>query len=268
MSDTIHSTAIIDSTVELSADVSVGPYSIISGNVKIGRGTKVGPHVVIEGNTTIGEECEIFQFASIGAKPQDLKFQGEPSTLVIGSGNKIREYVTLQPGTKGGIMTTEIGDNNLFMANSHVGHDCRIGNRNIFANSVALAGHVTVFDGAIVGGLAGIHQFVRVGSYSFLSAGSKVGQDIPPYCFGQGDRCYLRGVNVVGLQRNGFSPEEVTAIKKSYRLLFGSVGGLEEKINGLPSELSDQKVIQDMIDFIKDSERGVAQPLRSVSSTD
>lgn len=263
MSSKIHPTAIIDPAAKLGVEVEVGPYSIIGPNVELGDHCWVGPHVVIEGLTTIGASCELFQFSSVGSKPQDLKYRNEPSTLVIGARNKIREYVTLQPGTAGGNMTTRIGDNNLFMANSHVGHDCIIGSNNIFANSVGLAGHVTVFDNVILGGLVGVHQFVRIGSHAFLSAGSMVGADIPPYCVGQGDRAHLRGINLIGLERSGFTSDDVTAIKKTYRQLFMTVGHLQEKIQSLPDELSSRPAIQAMLKFISDSERGVCQPERS-----
>lgn len=268
MSTEIHPTAVIDASAELAADVSVGPFSVIGPNVQIGRGTRVGSHVVIEGHTSIGERCEIFQFASVGARPQDLKYRGEPSTLIIGNGNVIREYVTLQPGTEGGKMTTTIGEGNLFMACSHVGHDCVVGDRNILANSVALAGHVTIHNNVILGGMVGVHQFVRIGNHAFLGGGSMVGQDIAPYCFGQGDRCHLRGVNLVGLQRAGMSSEEVTAIKKAYRHFFSVPGGVTGKLNTLPQELAELPVVEVMTKFIRESERGLAQPHRNVSQGD
>lgn len=268
MSVQIHPTAIVDADAKLAADVVVGPYSIIGPDVVIGEGTRIGPHVVIEGKTTIGSKCEIYQFASVGARPQDLKFRGEPSTLIIGDRNLIREFVTLQPGTAGGKMTTVIGNGNLFMANSHVGHDSEIGDGNIFANSVAIAGHVTIHNHATLGGLSAVHQFVRIGSYAFLSGGSMVGQDIPPYCFGQGDRCHLRGVNVVGLQRGQFSEEEISAVKKVYRILFGAVGAAQPRLELIPSELLELDAVQRLVDFVKTSERGLTQPLRSVPSSD
>lgn len=268
MATHIHSTAIVDPKANLAENVEVGAYSIIGPDVTIGSGTRVAPHVMIEGRTTIGANCELFQFSSIGAKPQDLKYHGEPSTLTIGDKNIIREYVTLQPGTEGGGMTTTIGDGNLFMANSHVGHDCDVGNGNILSNSVALAGHVTVEDSVILGGLVGVHQFVRLGSHSFLGAGSMVGHDIPPYCFGQGDRCHLRGINLIGLQRAKLCAEDVTAIKKAYRHLFGSTGGAVQKIDSLPEEIASNSAIQHFTTFIRESERGVAQPLRNVGRSD
>ena len=159
----IHATAIVDPKAKLGAGVHVGPYSIIGPNVQLGDGCRIAPHVVIEGHTTLGENSDVFQFVSLGSAPQDLKFKGEPSTLIIGARNKIREYVTLRPGPASGHMTTVVGDNNLFMANSHVGHDCKVGSNNVFANTVGLAGHVSVGNNVILGGLVGLHQFCRIG---------------------------------------------------------------------------------------------------------
>jgi UDP-N-acetylglucosamine acyltransferase len=263
MSCEIHQTAIIDANAKLGAGVTVGAYSVIGPHVEVGDRTRIGPHVVIEGRTSFGEECDIFQFSSIGSAPQDLKYHGEPSTLVIGARNKIREFVTIQPGTEHGRMTTQVGDNNLFMANSHVGHDCSVGSNNVFANSVSLAGHVTIESNVILGGMVGIHQFARVGNYAMLGAGSMVANDVPPYCIGQGDRCVLRGVNTIGLQRAGFSEEEIKAVRKVYRLLFAKVGGVKEKMNAIPEELVRMPRIAAMIEFIRSSSRGVASPSRS-----
>lgn len=256
----IHPTAIVDSKAEIDSSVRIGAYSIIGPNVKIAAGSKIGPHVVIDGHTSLGSGCNVSPFASLGGAPQDLKFKGEPSTLVIGTNNTVREYVTLQPGTGSGTMTTTIGDNNLFMANSHVAHDCRVGNNNIFANSVALAGHVTIQNNVILGGMAGIHQFARVGSYVMVSAGSMVAQDVPPYCIIQGDRACLRGLNLIGLQRSGMSENEITAIKKIYRALFSTVGRLKEKIESLPPEIQNEPKTKFMIDFILQSKRGICNP--------
>ena len=264
MSD-IHSTAIVEDGAELADGVEVGPYSIIRSTVKIGQNTRIGPHVVIEGHTSIGADCEIFQFASVGAKPQDLKYAGEPSTLEIGDANIVREFVTLQPGTRGGGMKTIIGNNNLFMANAHVGHDSSIGNNNIFANSVALAGHVQVFDNSTLGGLSAVHQFARIGSGSFISGGSMVGQDITPFCFAQGDRCTVRGINAVGLQRAGMNESEISAIKKTYRQLFVASGNLTRKLETVDPDLKSFPQVRLMLDFISSSERGVALGARGES---
>ncbi|MCL4139356.1 UNVERIFIED_CONTAM: hypothetical protein GTU68_039304, partial [Idotea baltica] len=201
----IHSTAIIHEGASLGEGTEVGPYSVIGSKVKLGKNNIIKSHVVIEGNTEIGDENTFFQFASVGAAPQDLKFHGEDSKLIIGNKNTIREYVTLQPGTEGGGMLTSIGDQNLFMASSHVGHDCKVGNANVIANSVALAGHVTIHDFVIMGGLSAVHQFVRIGDSSMISGGSMVIKDIPPFSIAQGDRASLVGINKIGLERRGFS---------------------------------------------------------------
>ncbi len=260
----IHPTAIVSPQAELGSDVEVGPYSIIGPNVQLGDRCKIHPHVVVDGHTTLGSDNEVFPFASLGAAPQDLKFKGEPSTLIVGTGNKIRECVTLHPGTAKGTMSTVIGNNNLFMANCHVAHDCRVGSNNVFANSAALAGHVTVQDSVILGGLVGIHQFCRVGSFVILSAGAMVPYDVPPYCMGQGDRCYLRGINVIGLERAGMTKEEVAEIRRVYRLLFSTVGKLKEKIAAIPSELAAKPRVKYMLDFIGASERGVMSPAKKL----
>lgn len=263
MASEIHSTAIIQPGAEIGVDVQIGPYAVIGPHVKIGDRSKIGSHVVIEGHTTIGEACMLSQFASLGAVPQDLKYKGEPSQLILGKGNMVREFVTMHIGTATGTMVTRIGDNNLFMANSHVAHDCQIGNNCVFANSVALAGHVQVGNNAILGGLAGVHQFCRVGTYAIISAGSMIGSDVAPYCMGQGDRCQLRGLNLIGLKRAGMSVSEVAAIKRAYRHFFSSVGHFPEKIASLPEDLATHPRVQVLVDFIqKSGKRGLCQARR------
>ena len=260
----IHPTAIIYPGAELGTGVKVGPYAIIGPHVKIGDNTVVRSHAVVEGYTTLGSSNQIFQFASVGGQPQDLKYKGEPSTLVLGNSNIVREYVTLHPGTKAATMTTIIGSGNLFMANCHVGHDCRLGDGNVFANSVALAGHVDIHSYVIVGGLAGIHQFVRLGSHSIIGAGSMVGQDVPPFCIAQGDRSFLRGVNVIGLERAGKSPEEIAVVKRAYRHFFATTGKLNEKVNKLPAELAEHPLVTMMTDFFSSTNRGISGPAKDL----
>ncbi len=255
----IHPTAIIDKKAELGEGVQVGPYSIIGQKVRIGDNTKVGPHVVIDGKTTIGKNNTFFQFASVGAIPQDLKYHGEDSELIIGDNNTIRECVTMQLGTEGGGMLTKVGDSNLLMAYVHIAHDCIVGNSNIFANAATLAGHVVVTNYAVLGGLTAIHQFVRIGEYVMLSGGSMVGKDIPNYCIAQGNHATLHGVNVVALKRNGFSEEEIAMIRKVYRILFFRGGIVEQKIAGLDDDIKSNKNIAAWIDFIRSSERGIAE---------
>jgi len=261
----IHSTAIVDKAAELGEDVSVGPYSIVGPHVRIGDRTKIGPHAVLSGHTVLGADNVIFQFASVGSAPQDLKYKNEPTTLEIGSRNTIREYVTLNPGTITGLRRTVIGDDNLFMVSSHVAHDCVVGNSNVFANSVALAGHVFIGNYVILGGLVAVHQFNRVGDYAFLSGGAMVTDDIPPYCMGQGDRAELRGLNLVGLKRAGFSETDVAEVKKAYRYLFATRGSLEKKLASFPAELGAKPRVKFMLDFIANSKRGVSLPQKTMA---
>jgi UDP-N-acetylglucosamine acyltransferase len=262
---TIHPTAIVAPEAQIGRGTTIGAYSIVGPHVVIGEGNKIGPHVVIEGYTTIGSENTIFQFASVGSAPQDLKYRGEASTLVVGDKNIIREYVTLQPGTAGGEMMTVIGNQNLFMVSSHVAHDCRVGDRNVFANSVAVAGHVEIGNGVILGGLCGIHQFVKIGDLSMLAGGSMINRDVPPYCMVQGNRAYLVGLNLVGLERNGLSNAEVRDLKLIYQRLFKENGVLRDKLVELENEYTHFKFASKLFEFIRASQRGVtrAQSKRS-----
>lgn len=262
----IHETAIISDGAQLGEGVTVGAYSIIGPHVVIGKNTAVASHVVIEGYTTFGEENQIFQFASIGSRPQDLKFKGEKSRLVVGNKNLIREYVTLQPGTEGGGMETRVGNGNLFMVSSHLGHDSQVGNDNIIANCVALAGHVTVGNRVTLGGLCAVHQFCRVGDSSMVAGGAIVTQDIVPYTIVQGDRARTCGVNVIGMERAGLSSEEISAVRKVYKLLFlkGS-GSLKERIALARTEHQTSAAVTKVLDFIELSQRGIA-PIRKGNS--
>jgi UDP-N-acetylglucosamine acyltransferase len=255
----IHPTAIVSSTAKIGADCVVGPYCIIGDKVSIADNCKLHSHVVVQGNTTIGEGTEIFPFASVGNKPQDLKFKGEDSLLIIGKNNIIREYVTLQPGTSGGGMKTTVGDQNLFMANSHLGHDSSIGSGNIIANSVAIAGHVTIGNRVTIGGLCGIHQFVKIGDYAMVAAGAMVTQDLPHACMAHGNRACLVGINTIGLKRAGFSEEDIQAVRTLYRNIFLKTGTLKEKIQ-LAKEGNNNapQIVQDFIAFISSSNRGIA----------
>lgn len=251
-----HPTAIIDPQAQLHESVTVGPYSVIGPKVKIGAGTTIGPHVVIEGRTTLGERNRIFQFAALGATPQDLKFHGEDGELVIGDDNQIREFATLHIGTEGGGMVTRVGNQNLLMAYSHVAHDCVVGNGCILANSANLAGHVLLGDHAIVTGLAAVHQFTRIGKHAFISGGSMVTMDVPPYCTAQGDRAELVGLNTVGLSRHGYTPEQISRIKDAYKILFRSKLGLNEAISKLKAEHGGHAEIDHLIEFMTSSSRG------------
>jgi UDP-N-acetylglucosamine acyltransferase len=255
----IHSTAIIDTTAELDSGVEVGPYSIIGPRVKIGKNTRIGPHVVIDGWTEIGEECTIFQFASLGAVPQDLKYRGEESRVIIGSNNTIREFVTINRGTAQAGGETRLGSNNLLMAYCHVAHDCRIGSHVVLANAATLAGHIEMEDHAIVGGLAAVHQFVRLGSYCIIGGCSGVSQDIPPYMMANGQRAQLYGLNIEGLKRHRFPEEAVNNLKKAYRVIFRSGLTVEKALEQLESEIQNSAEVNHLITFIKASKRGIAR---------
>ncbi len=253
----IHPTAIVDREVELGAGVSVGPYSIIQGRVVIGPGTQIGPHVVIKEFTTIGARCRIFQFAAVGEIPQDLKFQGEESQLIIGDDNTIREFATMHRGTGGGGGLTSIGNHNLFMAYTHVAHDCHVGHGVIMSNAATLAGHIRVEDHAILGGLSAVHQFGRVGRHAFIGGCSAVHRDVPPYAMAVGNRAKLVGLNLVGMKRAGFSEATLHALKRAYEILFLSEMNLKEAIGRLRQEFPHIPEIQNLLNFLETSERGL-----------
>jgi UDP-N-acetylglucosamine acyltransferase len=255
----VHPTAVIHPGARLHETVEVGPYSIIGERVTIGEGSRIGPHVVIDGRTTIGARNRIFPFASVGGAPQDLKYAGEDTELIIGDGNTIRESATLNIGTAGGGGVTRVGSNNLFMAYSHVAHDCVVGNGCIIANSVALAGHVTLEDFVILGGLAAVHQFTRLGKHAFIAGGSMVTMDVAPYCTAQGDRAELAGLNVVGLQRHGFSEEQIGRIKEAYKVLFRAKLQLSEAVAQLQTEMGGHSEIDYLLNFVNQSKRGLTR---------
>lgn len=255
----IHRTAIIHPKTDLGSDVEVGPYSILGENVKIRDGTKISSHVVINGWTEIGKNCQIFPFASLGEIPQDLKFKGEKSYLIIGSGNTIREYVTINRGTEGGGGKTVIGDNNLLMAYVHVAHDCILGNNLVLANAVTLAGHIEIEDYAMLGGLVGVHQFVRVGRNAFVAGLSAVTQDIPPYMLAFGNRAQLYGLNKEGLRRSNFSEETIEKLKRAYRTLFRSNIPLKEALEIVKKEIPNSSEVMYLLNFIEKSKRGVCK---------
>jgi UDP-N-acetylglucosamine acyltransferase len=255
----VHSTAIVAPGAKLHATAEVGPYAVIGPQVEIGAGTTVGPHAVIDGRTRLGERNKVFQFASVGAPPQDLKYAGEDSALEIGNENLIREFTTLHKGTKGGGGVTRIGDRNLFMAYAHVAHDCQVGNGCVLANAATLGGHVEIGDNVILGGLAAVHQFTRIGQHAFVAGGAMVVMDVPPFCIAQGDRAELAGVNTIGLARHGFGEDRITRVKEAYRILFRSKLPLEEAVERLRTELGDQSEIQTLLTFVTTSERGLTR---------
>jgi UDP-N-acetylglucosamine acyltransferase len=253
----IHPTAIVHPEAKLHETVEVGPYAVIGPKVRLGAGTRVGPHAVIEGDTTLGERNRVFQFASVGAIPQDLKYAGEDTKLVIGDDNQIREFATLHIGTTGGGGVTRIGNKNLFMAYSHVAHDCTIENGCVLANCSTLAGHVLLGNYVVLGGLSAIHQFTRIGDYAFIAGGAMVAMDVPPYCTAQGDRAELLGLNTVGLSRHGFTEEQIYRIKDAYKILFRSKLGLNEAMAKLQAEHSGHTEIEFLLDFVENSKRGL-----------
>lgn len=255
----IHPTAVVAAGAQLAQDVEVGAYAVIGPHVRIGRGTTIGAHAVIEGTTTIGERNRIFQFASLGAIPQDLKYHGEPSELVIGDDNQVREFTTMHVGTEGGGAVTRIGNHSLFMNFSHVAHDCQIGNRVILANGATLGGHVTVEDYVIVGGLAAVHQFVRLGESSMLAGGAIVVQDVPPFCVVQGDRAGLVGLNVEGMRRRRFAEEELRALRFAYRTLFRSGLRLQEAVRKIRDEQGVGARVERLLAFVESTKRGICR---------
>ena len=257
----IHPTAIISKKAKLADSVSVGPYTIIGDNAVVGSGVKIGAHCLIDGFTSIGKSCEIFTGAVIGSRPQDLKFKGGKTYLEIGDGNIIREYCTFNPGTEEGGKTL-IGDNNLFMAYSHVAHDCIIGNSCIFANNATLAGHVTIEDKAVIGGLVAVHQFVKVGILSIVGGCSKVVQDIPPYSTCDGHPAKVFGLNLIGLRRHNIAGESIKQLDRAFKILFNEELTPKHALEKIEKEVKSTKEVSYLVDFIKNSERGISKSCR------
>lgn len=257
----IHPSAVIDPTAILASDVEIAPYVIIGKHVTIGKGTSIGAHTVIGDWTEIGENNQIYHLASVGPAPQDLKYRGEECWTRIGNGNIIREFATIHRGTVTGISETIVGNNNLFMAYSHVAHDCRIGNNVVMANSATLAGHVTVEDYVILGGLVAVHQFVTIGAHAMVGGGTLVSLDIPPYLISTpGDHdARLRGLNLVGLKRRGFSEESISKLKKAYKTLFMAGLKLTDAVDRISTEITDCPEVDYLLAFIKRSERGICR---------
>jgi UDP-N-acetylglucosamine acyltransferase len=247
----VHPAAIIEDGARVGSDVSVGPYCVVGSEVALGDGVELVSHVVVAGRTTIGARTRIFPFASIGHQPQDLKYKGEPSTLAVGSDCLIREGVTMNPGTEGGGMQTVVGDRCAFLANSHVGHDCNVGDNVILSNNVMLAGHVTVGPHAILGGGAAVIQFSRIGAHAFLGGMSGLENDLIPYGMALGNRAHLSGLNIVGLQRRGFSREDIHNLRRAYRALFADEGTLMERLADVEQEFGGHPIVKEIVAFIR-----------------
>jgi UDP-N-acetylglucosamine acyltransferase len=259
MKTKIHPSSIIDPKAEIDAGVSIGPFCCIKNNVKIKKGTTLLSHVIIEGSTEIGENCTIHPYTTIGVPPQDLKYRGEETRLVIGNNNTIREYVSMHRASVGGDGLTFIGNNNFFMAYVHVAHDCKIGNNVVLANAATLAGHVLIEDSAVIGGLVAVHQYTRIGSYAMIGGFSGIGQDIPPYMIASGARAKLYGPNTIGLKRHGFKDGTINEIKKAYKILFREKRTLKDAIKKVQEEMSEIEEIKHLLKFIESNKRGICR---------
>ncbi|MBF97050.1 MAG: acyl-[acyl-carrier-protein]--UDP-N-acetylglucosamine O-acyltransferase [Pelagibacterales bacterium] len=258
----IHATAIVSPKAKLGNNIYIGPYCIVNDNVEIGDGCKFIANVYIDGNTKIGKKCNFYPYSSIGTDPQDLKYNGEKSTLEIGNNNTFREYVTVNPGTNGGGLITSIGDNCLFMINCHIAHDCIIGNNVILVNNASLAGHVIIDDFAIIGALSGIHQFCRIGKHSMIGAMSGIDSDVIPYGTVVGNRAFLSGLNIIGLKRRGFSKSIIQDLKKAYGVLFVSnEGTISERIKEVSEDFSKNEPVMEIVEFLtKEKSRSICKP--------
>ena len=264
MSGNIHPTALIDPAAQIDSSVRIGPYCVVGPGVTIGAGTEIGPHCVLDGITTIGRDNRFYRFCSIGGMPQDKKYAGEPTRLVIGDRNTVREFTTFNTGTVQDGGATTLGDDNWIMAYVHIAHDCHVGNNTILANSVQLGGHVHVGDWAIVGGLTGVHQFSKIGAHSMTGGNSSLMQDMPPYVLGAGNPCRPVGVNVEGLRRRGFSASVIASLREAYKIIFRRGLALDEARAALharqQSHPDAQQALQVLLDFIDASNRGIIRP--------
>lgn len=260
MTADIHPTATVDPAASLGEGVRIGPYCLVGPRVVLGAGSILESHVVVTGPTTIGERAHIFPFAVVGQIPQDLKYHGEDSTLVIGDDVRIREHVTIHLGTEGGGMVTRIGNGCLIMVGAHIAHDCLLGDRCIIVNNVLLGGHVTVGDHAIVGGGSAVHQFVRIGQHAMIGGMTGVEQDVIPYGLAMGDRGFLAGLNLVGLRRRGFDREATSTLRAAFKELFEGEGQLTDRVAGLRETYGDQPVVAELLAFLSDSDRKILKP--------
>lgn len=275
----IHPTAIVSNEADVAPGVAIGPFTVVEAGARIAAGVRIGPHCMVGGHVSLGEACElvshvvvagrttigartrIFPFASLGHQPQDLKYSGEHSTLAIGENCLIREGVTMNPGTAGGSMTTVVGNNCAFLANSHIGHDSRIGNNVILSNNVMIAGHCTVDDFVIIGGGAAVIQFAHVGAHAFVGGMSGLENDLIPYGMAIGNRARLNGLNIVGLQRRGFTREQIHALRRAYRLLFANEGTLTERVDDVAASFLDNPIVQEIVSYIRaDRKKSLCTP--------
>lgn len=252
---TIHPTAIIEDGAQIAKSANIGPYCVIGPHVIIHDNVTLKSHVCVDGYTTIGEGTTVYPFASLGAAPQDLKYAGEPSKLIIGKNNTIREHVTMNPGTKDGAMETIVGDNCLFMMSTHVAHDCVVGNNVILANNATLAGHVQVGDFAILGGLSAVHQFVRIGAHAIIGGMSGVEADVIPYGLVKGERAHLAGLNLIGLNRRGFEKDQIRRIQQAYKMLFADDGTMDERIEHVANDFDGDDTVQSMVQFARNKNK-------------
>ncbi len=257
----IHPSAVVDPGARIGNDVVIGPFCTVGANVELADNINLISHVCISGRTRIGAGTRIFPFASIGSEPQDLKFHGEQSELIVGANNVIREHVTMNPGTEGGGLITRVGDSCLFMVGAHVAHDCQIADHAILVNNATLAGHVEIGEWAIVGGLSAVHQFVRIGRHAMIGGMTGVENDVIPYGSVLGNRARLSGLNIVGIKRRNFSRDEIHDLRKAYRLIFAQEGTLSERLEDVAEDFADNEPVMEILDFIrKDSSRSICQP--------
>jgi len=247
----IHPSAVIDPQAELADDVTIGPFCQIGPDVRIETGCRLESHVVIMGRTTLGGHCRVFPFASLGHRPQDLKYRGEESDLIIGSNNQIREHVTMHPGTAHGGGTTRVGNDGLFMVGVHVAHDCQVGDGVIMANNATLAGHVEMDDHAFLGGLSAVHQFVRIGRQAMIGGLAGVEADVIPYGMVLGNRAYLNGLNIIGMKRRGVDRDDIQGLRNAYRALFMTDGTFADRLNDVVEDYQDNDRVIEVIDFIR-----------------
>jgi len=257
----IHPSAIVEDGATLGEGVQIGPFCTVGAEVNLADGVVLDSHIVVAGRTTIGPNSRVFPFAALGTAPQDTKYSGEPSELILGANNIIREHVTMHPGTAGGNLVTRVGNNCLIMVGAHVAHDCMIGDHVILVNNVGLGGHVEVQDHAILGAMSGVHQFVRIGRHAMIGGKSAVESDVIPYGSVLGNRAYLSGLNVIGLKRRGFSRDEIHGLRNAYRLLFAQEGTMQERLVDVAAMFADHEQVMEIVAFIQaDSSRALCQP--------